>query len=451
MSSCRRTSVHRSGRTPPSVRASRLRLPVLGIFLALACVSAGIAAPAMPARAQSGIDVTSDEPKNNFPDNVTFNLAFTADAAPKEVRIFYELAPDGTGATAVAQCNGTTSLTCSYALTNGRGIELIPGANITYHWEITRADGSQFKTDDKLFVYDDTRFTFKTLQSGNVTLYYHAGSQSAAQQVLDAAVGSLQKVSALEQTQVTFPVKVFLYQTAEEMQPAIVSGSIGRGVVVLGEVVYSDTAMVSADADPLNVTRHEVAHIVTREATKGPYGIDSWLNEGISVWAQDEVLQGHAQALQSAIQSDSVLSLRDLSSPSAGDAAQTVNLFYGESGSIVRFLIDKYGADKFAELLRTFKDGSTPDDAYQKVYGFDTIGLENAWRASLGLTPRPTPTAPNGTPAPSTAVPVATSAGASQGSSSGGRNIAELAAIAVLGVVVVGSGAGAYITLRRRL
>jgi hypothetical protein len=438
------------------VSASRRRLSVLGILLALASVVAGIAAPAIPARAQSGINVTSDEAKNNFPANVTFNLAFTADAAPKEVRIFYELAPDGTGATAVAQCNGTTSVTCSYALTNGRGIELIPGANITYHWEITRDDGSQFKTDDKLFVYDDTRFSFKTLQDGNVTLYYHAGSQSAAQQVLDAAVGSLQKVSALEQTQVTFPVKVFLYQTAEEMQPAIVSGSIGRGVVVLGEVVYSDTAMVSADADPLNVTRHVVAHIVTREATKGPYGIDSWLNEGISVWAQDEVLQGHAQALRDAIQSDSVLSLRELSSPSAGDAAQTVNLFYGESGSIVKFLVDKYGADKFAELLSTFKDGSTPDNAYQKVYGFDTLGLENAWRASVGLSARPTPAAASATPVPPTPVPptpvpVATSTAASHGPSSGGRNVAELAAIAVLGVVVVGSGAGAYITLRRRL
>src|SRR5206468_12560353 len=125
--------------------------------------------------------------------------------------------------------------------------------------------------------------------------------QTQAQAVLDATAETIEKVGALEKTQVTFPVKVFLYTTADEMQPAIAPGGQGRGVQVLGEVVYSDTAMVSADVATLDIVRHEVAHIVTREATRGPYDIPAWLNEGISVYSQSKPLSGHDAALQSAI------------------------------------------------------------------------------------------------------------------------------------------------------
>jgi len=48
------------------------------------------------------------------------------------------------------------------------------------------------------------------------------------------------------------------------------AGRSGRGVTVLGEVVYSDTAMVSADVATLDIVRTRLRTSVTREATKGP-------------------------------------------------------------------------------------------------------------------------------------------------------------------------------------
>ena len=130
-----------------------------------------------------------------------------------------------------------------------------------------------------------------------------------------------------------------MYATADEMQPAIAPAA-GRGVQILGEVVYSDTAMVSADVDAIDITRHEVAHIVTRAASKGPFGVPGWMNEGISVHAQNEPLSGHAGALESAIRNDRVLSMLELNSPATGGVASTVGLYYGQSGAIVTFLID---------------------------------------------------------------------------------------------------------------
>ena len=48
----------------------------------------------------------------------------------------------------------------------------------------------------------------------------------------------------------------------------------------------------------------------------------------------------------------------------------------------------QYGEEKFAQLYAVFKSGKTTDNALQQVYGFDQEGLEDAWRASLGLAPR---------------------------------------------------------------
>jgi hypothetical protein len=328
---------------------------------------------------------------------VTFDLAFQPTTPVGEVRLQYELAPDGTGASAIAECNGTTTLTCTHTLRSGAGIYIIPGAEITYHWEIEDETGERGSTQDQVYVHEDPRFDFKTVSGDNVTVYYY-GSDNEAQAVLDAAVEALRSVGALEQAQVTFPVKVFLYETASDMAEAIVPTGSGPGVQTLGEVYYSDTAMVSADVATLDITRHEIAHIVTREATEGPFGVPDWMNEGISVFSQSRMLANQGSALSSAIESDNVLTFKELNSSSAGGSAQTVSLYYAQAGDIVRFLVETYGEEKFGELIQTFKEGSTPDNAYESVYGFDEQGLENEWRASVGLaaaqeSPSPTPRA----------------------------------------------------------
>ncbi|MDA1035994.1 MAG: peptidase MA family metallohydrolase, partial [Chloroflexi bacterium] len=58
---------------------------------------------------------------------------------------------------------------------------------------------------------------------------------------------------------------------------------------------------------------------------------------------------------------------------------------YAESRSIVAFLIDKYGPEKMNDLLKAFPRLATIERALEEVYGFDTEGLQTAWRDSVGL------------------------------------------------------------------
>ena len=65
-----------------------------------------------------------------------------------------------------------------------------------------------------------------------------------------------------------------------------------------------------------------------------------------------------------------------------------VILFYGEAHSIVRYLIDTYGTDKFRALVAGIKDGKSIDDALLAAYGFDRDGLDARWRTSVGAVAR---------------------------------------------------------------
>jgi hypothetical protein len=171
------------------------------------------------------------------------------------------------------------------------------------------------------------------------------------------------------------------------MAPAVASRR-GSGpddsVRTLGEVGADDTALVSRDTDFLNIVRHELAHIVTNAATDHHLAdLPVWINEGLSTYAQNDLLASEADALDLAIRRDRVLPISSLGSAARGSASE-VSIFYAQSGSIIAFMIDVLGEEKFADFLEALAR-DTVDGALKTVYGFDTLGLENAWRAAVGL------------------------------------------------------------------
>ncbi len=225
-------------------------------------------------------------------------------------------------------------------------------------------------------------------------------------------------------------------------QPAA-AGRRSDGVHALGQLVAADTVLVSRDTDFLNIVRHEVTHIVTARATRGQIGVlPTWIDEGISTYAQSQLIANEQQAFDLAVRTNRMLPITSLNA-STRDSAGTVSLFYAQSGSIVRYLIETYGAVKFAQFIAAFKD-ETASGALKKVYGFDLLGLEDGWRRSLGLPPvgggpgeRPAPTmAPSGgqgrQPAPAAA------------DDGGGGTSLLLIVAAAAGVALIG-GAGVYL------
>ena len=107
------------------------------------------------------------------------------------------------------------------------------------------------------------------MESGNLTLYYHSGSQSYAEEL--AAVGSdaLTRTGSLLGVTVPYRVRVFLYTDPDEMEPALQtrSESYSELVTTGGVRVSSDTVFVAKGfLNNDDTLRHELAHVVTKVA-----------------------------------------------------------------------------------------------------------------------------------------------------------------------------------------
>jgi hypothetical protein len=426
----------------------------------LAIVAAAVmGAPLSGVHAQSGAVVfDSTNAVNDFPNGVNFSVSFHSevDLSKLKVTLRYTIPPEGANVYEEPECNGNTKVECTFNLKSGLKLFLVPGANVIYYWQVEDEAGAVTKTQPATFVYDDTRFSWKSTTEGNLTIWYYSGSESDARALLQVGTDGLQHMEQLLNTKVNFPVKVYLYDSAKDMQPAALSSSDSpeSGVVTLGEVFFSDTAVVAQDVRPEDILRHELAHIVVRQAVKGPFGdLPAWLDEGTAMYAQSDLLSNEKQALESAIKSDQVLSLRAMSSASLAHTSMNVSLFYGQSWSIISFLVDNYGEEKFAQLFATFKGGSTVDKAFQQVYGFDQDGLENAWRENVGLPARAS-TGQQGqtTPLPQLTPFAGNGNGSGQQEASSGGSGFPIAAVAGIGaaIVLIVAVGGVSVARRRR-
>jgi hypothetical protein len=186
--------------------------------------------------------------------------------------------------------------------------------------------------------------------------------------------------------------------------------------------------------------RHELTHVATKVAGESAFSeVPAWLDEGTAVYGQSHP-GGFGDAVDQAISRGNVLSVRSITSY-PGDPGK-VTLFYGESWSLVSFLVDTYGEEQFADLYATIKGGERIDGALEVVYGFDQDGLEDEWRAANGLPPRETPE-PVDDDASATGVPDDADGGQAvedEGGTSSGAIVGIVAAVLVLALVVVGGG-----------
>jgi hypothetical protein len=134
-----------------------------------------------------------------------------------------------------------------------------------------------------------------------------------------------------------------------------------------------------------------MSHLVIHQATDNPYrGLPRWLDEGIAVYNEDteQLVDDFAPIMDEAVRQDQLMTLRTLSIHFPADPLQA-NLAYGQSGAVVKLIIDTNGPDKMAQLLSIFAEGSLDDEALEAALGVNTDGLNNAFRTSLGLPPLP--------------------------------------------------------------
>jgi hypothetical protein len=275
-----------------------------------------------------------------------------------------------------------------------------PGARIWWQWRITDADGNETVTERKETVWLDSTHPWKSQTQDLVTLHWYQGSQSYGEDLLNSAVGALQRIDQLVDLRPDANIDLYIYGTFEDLRDAVLYEAGWTGGLSFGEKNVIILAIPSGEEDwGKGAIAHELMHtVVDRNTFSCLVRIPAWVHEGLAMISEGGLGAVGMNELQSAIDDDSIFPLHSLGGGFPEDPDQAV-LAYDQSFSVVDYLIQQGDPSQMKDLLAKLRDGYPVDDAVQQVYGFNVDGLDAAWRKSVGAKPLEiTETGPTPTP-----------------------------------------------------
>ncbi len=323
-----------------------------------------------------------------FPNSVTFKVKAQSDSNIAKLRLHYKVGRQNIAdvtSESWPQFEPAKSVQTQWVWDMRRG-GLPPGATVQYWWSAEDSAGKRTETSATTFSFDDRKHVWQTMTNGPVTLLWYRGDRAFADSLMAAAQQGLQRLrndtGAVPQRR----ARIFIYGSTQELHEALLFPQEWTGGQAFVEF---DTIVIGVAPDQLafgtRAVPHELSHWLVGQLTQNNYeaGLPVWLDEGFATYGEGPVSQDYEARVSNAVRTNTLISIRSLSSPFSADPVQAL-LSYAESRSVVAFLIGEYGRDKFNQLLDVFRQGSGYDDALKKVYGFDQDGLEAIWKQSIG-------------------------------------------------------------------
>ncbi len=350
----------------------------LAIFLLLASVSPGLSL------AQGNLKILESWTEAEFPSSLSFGISVSSNVNITDIRLHYTV--DRVSFAQVTsevfmEFTPDTEVTEKWSLDMRKIGGLPPSATIKYWWRAEDASGETIETAPLEVKFDDTRYQWRSLTDGRLTILWHEGDESFAQELMASAQEALSRLEQDTGAHLRRASRIYIYAGARELQGAMIFPQEWSG-----GVAFTGFGTIAIGIEPNNLAwgkkamTHELTHLVIDQMTLNPYSdLPVWLDEGLAMYSEGLLEPQFAGFLAKAVIEDSLFSVRSLSSPFSAQAEKAI-LSYAQSYSLVEFLISTYGQGKMLELLLTFEEGSTYDDALGKVYGFDMDELDNQWQ-----------------------------------------------------------------------
>jgi hypothetical protein len=366
-------------------------------------------------QAQSGVQLVSDNASLSFPNTATFQAEFKSGANITSVVLEYGL-DQLTCGTVIAkgypQLTPATDVQVQWAWDMRQSGSVAPGATLWWQWLVEDANGSKFTSPKQTILWLDDVHNWQVIPGGNINLHYYNGGQSFGQALHDAAAQALVRLSDYVGIQADKPIDIYIYANTNDLKDAILYEPSWVGGEAFPE---DDIVIIGVSPDQLDwgkgAEAHELTHVLVGHITFSCLGfIPTWLNEGLAMFGEGGPQPSALTQFNQAVTSNQLLALGSLAG-SFSDESNRADLSYTEAYSVVNYMIQTFGRDKMLRLLISLRDGATADDALQSVYGFDTSGLEEVWRASIGAAPLSTSGTPTPIPTP-TVVPTIIPVGA---------------------------------------
>lgn len=342
-----------------------------------------------PAPVPLEVNITRNEVKQNLPNSLTFLFEGFCTLPAANIDLEYgtskrSLVSEVTRASP-QYTRGSRTTSASYIWEMKKTGSLPPGAMVWWRWRITDELKQSYVTPRQSIILEDTRYRWQSQVSKDINIYWYSQETGFGESLTQGIESNLSRI----ELKVTIPeemkIKVFVYASTDDLKNAVLFAQEWTGALAFTDY---NIILIGIGQGQLEwgkqALAHEITHLLVREATFGPFGdIPTWLNEGLARYAEGPLTASKQEDLKQAIANNKLLSIRSLSSSFPADPT-TALLAYTESHSLVSYLIETYGWAKTRELLTVFKEGSTYDNALQKVYSFDTDSLEKSWKAYIG-------------------------------------------------------------------
>ena len=338
------------------------------------------------------IRYVSEKITSQFPDGIFFEVVFESTSPIDEIRVSYK--SENTSTSSYGYMDLEPSLTVEgefFLNTSGSGASFVPpGTAFIYSFEARNSTGDVLKTIDKEFIYLDQRFEWGSMSENSITVFYYGPTKNRAEQMLQASVEAVERMANVLDVSNVRPINIMAYNNYRHMVGALPPSSqaVREGLKTEGQAftAFRVLLVLAMGEDFLGVTSHEITHVIVDDAAATASSIvPSWLNEGLAEYGNVAPTDSYDRALLYGIYTRRIKPLWHLQS--FDGEPDDIMIAYGQGKSVVAYLIDLYGSDAIATLMKELRRELSIDRALTKVYGFDQSGLDSAWRNSIGMNP----------------------------------------------------------------
>lgn len=368
--------------------------PILSLLVSLILALGLLPAPSAAITAE-GITVVESRASHSFAQQITFTLRATSDVEITKVYLFFHATSDEQTESVVVDIKPAHEISVSH-VHDLRLSPLPPFATVNFWWKIKDAAGTSQTTEPQQFEYTDNRFRWEQLSANGLTIHWIEGHGDPVfgQTALDIAQASVEDINAELRASVPPSIDIYIYDAQHNLDAAMaLTGRewvVGQAHPELGIVVVVIPYGEGSSFEEGYTSRlmrsipHEITHLLVYQAV-APVGyryVPEWLDEGLATANERLPTPEYTVVLEEACTQGQLLPLEDLCVPFP-PGLQTAFLAYAQSGSVVQFIRERYGAGGIRALLAAYANGASCTGGVQEALNVNLSGLEAAWRASL--------------------------------------------------------------------
>ena len=331
----------------------------------------------------SRVQIVESSHRIEFPDRIVINLSAEGSADVRSVRLFYTVGPANARVyTYPKSFRNTGPMSAEFVIRTDRGGFIPQGVDIEYYYVFTDPEGLETESDRFSFPYLDPRYNWKRREYDDFTLIWHDRSDRAVRSVGGSVSVRMAAVKRLLGLDGDYDFKAVLINDRAEASrsfPPVSQTSQDVSLYAgfaLGD--YGTFVLAGLNQDGMV---HELTHLMVDEAVNTRLArVPAWLNEGIAMYFEPSGSRRESELAWAAGRGD-LLRLRHMRTvPGRPD---DVRLFYAQSASVVRFMADRFGEDRLANLFSAIGDGQSAEQAIATTYGMTVDQLDAAWRGHI--------------------------------------------------------------------